>query len=336
MKLSELAKKIEAELRLSGEDIDIKGISGIETAQEGEITFISNPKYLKKVEETHASAVIVGEGVCIQKEISLLVAKNPYLAFAKALEILKAKKPEYKKGIDKNAVVLSPVPESVSIGAFCYIDKNVKIGENVVLMPCVYVGEGAEIGEGTFIYPNVSIREGVKIGKNCIIHCGTVIGSDGYGYVTIDGRHTKIPQTGTVEIHDNVEIGANVTIDRATIEATVIGEGTKIDNLVQIAHNVKIGKHCLIVAQVGIAGSTKIGDFVTVAGQAGIAGHLNIGNRVVIGAQAGVIGNVPDGEVVSGFPARKHSLMMKVYAAMLELPEIIKKLKIKNEKWRKG
>lgn len=328
MKLSQLAQKISA--RLEGRDIEIKGIAGIEEAQESEITFVSNPKYVPLIKTTRAGALIVGENVKVAGK-SLLIAKNPYLAFMEALKILRPQKIERKPGISKTAVCNSLLNESVSVGDNCYIGFNVKIGKNSVVMPNVFIGDEVEIGENALIYPNVVIRENVKIGKNVIIHPGVVIGSDGFGYVQDKNRNIKIPQTGSVLIEDDVEIGANTTIDRATLGATVIGEGTKIDNLVQIAHNVRVGKHCIIVAQSGIAGSTSIGDFTTIAGQAGISGHLKLGSHVTVAAQAGVIGDIPDGETFSGYPARPHRAMMKVYAAMMRLPEILKKL---EGKWK--
>jgi len=329
MKLSELAERIGGELK--GADVEVTGISGIDNAGKGDITFVSNPKYLSKLKETRAGAVIIGEG--IDAGIPRVVSKNPYLSFAKALSVLREPPPKPAKGISKMAVVeTNGIPDSVSVGAFSYISKNVKLGEGVVIMPQVFIGEGSEIGELTFIYPNVTVRERAKIGSNVIIHSGTVIGSDGYGYVTVKGVHEKIPQTGNVVIEDDVEIGSNVSIDRAAIESTVIGQGTKIDNLVHIAHNIKIGKNCLILGQVGLAGSTEIGDNTTIASQGGVSGHLKIGKNVTIAARGGVIKDVADGEVVSGFPARKHSEMMKVQAAMMKLPELLKELKTKNRK----
>lgn len=327
MKLSELAERIGGELK--GGDVEIRDVAGLDEAAKGDITFVSNPKYLSKLKETCASAVIVAEGIDV--DIPRVVSKNPYLSFAKALSILREPPAKPAKGVSKMAVVESAgIPKSVSIGAFSYISKNVKIGKGVVIMPQVFVGEGVVIGDNAFIYPNVSIRENIKIGRNVIIHCGTVIGSDGYGYVQDEGIHKKVPQTGNVVIGDDVEIGSNTAIDRGTIDSTMIGAGTKIDNLVHIAHNVKIGKNCLILGQVGLAGSTQIGSNTIIASQAGVAGHLKIGNNVTIAARGGVIKDVKDGEIVSGFPARKHSEMMKVYAAMMKLPEVMKKLKEKN------
>jgi len=194
-------------------------------------------------------------------------------------------------------------------------------------MPQVFVGEDVSIGDECFIYPNVTIREKVVLGNRVIIHSGSVIGSDGYGYVRAGATQRKIPQAGNVVLGDDVEIGSNVSIDRGTIDSTVIGKGTKIDNLVHIAHNVRIGENCLILGQTGMAGSTIVGNNTVLASQSGIAGHLRIGNNVVVAARGGVIKDVGDGEIVSGFPARKHSEMMKVYAAMMKLPEILAKMK---------
>ncbi len=201
------------------------------------------------------------------------------------------------------------------------------IGDRTVISAGTYVGDKAVIGKDGLIYPNVIVREEVIIGDNVIIHPGAVIGADGFGYATEKGKHHKIPQIGTVEIGNGVEIGANVTIDRATLGKTSIGEGTKIDNLVQIGHNVKIGKNCLIVSQVGISGSTVIGDNVTLAGQAGLVGHIAIGDNAIVGAQAGVTKSVPPNTAVSGYPAREHRIAQKIDAQLIRLPKLYEQIK---------
>jgi len=273
-------------------------------ADSGEITFISNPKYTAALKKTRASAVIAPPG--LETGIPVVVCENPYLGFAKTISIFRDSPPRPDKGISSLASVSGAVAEGAAVGAFVFVGKGAKV-----------------VGENCFIYPNVTVRENVKLGNNVIIHSGSVIGSDGYGYVQDEGLHKKIPQAGNVVVGDNVEIGANVCIDRAALSSTVIGEGTKIDNLVHIAHNVKIGKFCLILGQTGIAGSTVIGDYTTLASQSGISGHLKIGDHVTVAAKSGVIKDLPDGVLVSGFPARNHREMMKVHAATMRLPEIL-------------
>ncbi|HLC16971.1 MAG TPA: UDP-3-O-(3-hydroxymyristoyl)glucosamine N-acyltransferase, partial [Thermodesulfovibrionia bacterium] len=261
MKLSELAVCVQGRVVGDG-TIEIKGIKGINEAEAGDITFISHNRYKKAISQSKASAVIAKEmidGIALPH----LLVNNPYYAFAKVLEIFH-KKESPTPGISQKAYI-SPdayvdngatVFEGVYVGPLCHIERG------TVLYPGVYVGEGSTIGEGTIIHPNVTIRENVTIGKNSIIHAGAVIGSDGFGYVFENGKHHKIPQVGGVVVEDNVEIGANVSIDRATLGNTIIATGTKIDNLVQIAHNVKIGQNCIIVAQTGISGSSVLGNGV--------------------------------------------------------------------------
>ena len=321
MKLSEIARRIGAQLK--GGEVEIRDIAEIEKASSGEITFLSNPKYLAALKKTKASAVIVPEG--LDAPIPSLVCKNPYLGFAKAISLFREPPPRPGDGISPLSSLDDPagIAENAAVAAFVFAGKGVKIGAGTAVMPHVFIGDGARIGENCFIYPNVTIREKVIIGNNVIIHSGSVIGSDGYGYVAADGAHKKIPQAGNVVIEDNVEIGANVCIDRAALSSTLIGEGTKIDNLVHIAHNVRVGKHCLILGQTGIAGSSVIGDYTTLASQSGVSGHLKIGKHVTVAARGGVIKDLPDGVIVSGFPARDHRQTLKAQAAAARLPKIL-------------
>ena len=325
--LGEIAKFLSGRL-IGDSEIIITGVGEAKDAKEGQITLASDRRYLKSALASSAAAVIVSEQIEENLTKSVIKVKNPSLAWAKTLGLF-AKKREAKPGIHPTAVVEEEVEigEGAEIGAHSFVGKAAKIGKEAIIYPLVYVGEGVEIGDNSMIHPQVSLREGVIIGKGVIIHSGSVIGSDGFGYVESDGKHIKIPQNGGVIIRDRVEIGANTTIDRATVGATVIGKGTKIDNLVQIAHNVTIGENCLVVAQVGISGSVRIGDGVTLAGQAGVADHLKIGNGAIVAARSVVIKNIDPGQIVSGFPARDHSKEMKVQALKMKLPELFARIK---------
>lgn len=325
-KLSEIAKLIGGKV-VGGPDVTITGVCGIKEAQEGDITFVANNKYFHLLNETRASAVITEEGV---KAVSvpLIYVDSPSLAFSKVVSFMAPDNIVHPIGLHKTAVVgkNASLGKDIALGAYVVIDDNASIGDNTVIYPGCFIGRGTSIGKGCIVYPNVSIRERIKIGNNVIIHSGAVIGSDGFGFVEVKGAHHKIPQIGTVEICDDVEIGSNVTIDRARFEKTIIGRGTKIDNLVQIAHNVIIGENCLIVAQTGISGSTKIGDRAILAGQAGLVGHIIIGEGAIVGAQGGVTKSVPANTFVSGYPARPHLEAMKSYAALQKLPETQKEI----------
>jgi len=309
------------------ENIKIKKIAPIDKAENGDITFLANKKYAHLLKDTKASAVILDKKIEDLK-IAQIITDNPYLAYAKLLTFF-TKKPFTHKGIDKNAFVdkTADIADNVTIFPGVYIGKNVKILENCVIYSGVFIGDNSKIGKNCIIYPNVSIYHDTVIGNNVIIHAGTVIGSDGFGFARDGEKYYKIPQIGNVVIEDDVEIGANCTIDRGAIESTVIRKGTKIDNLVQIAHNVEIGENCAIVAQVGISGSTKIGNNVVLAGQVGVAGHLKIGNNVMVGAKSGIGRNLKDGEIVSGAPAIDHKKWLKWAVSYERLPELIKKVK---------
>lgn len=334
MKLGEIADFIGGQV-VGNPEIDITGVSSIKDAQQGDITFLADKKKLPEVYSTNASAIITREEIK-GLSASMLIVDNPHLAFAKTLNIF------YKKtfkplGISKEAVIGSDVNfgDNVSIYPLVYIHNTASIGNRVTIFPCVYIGDNVTVGDDSTIYSNVTIRENVKIGKEVVIHSGTVIGSDGFGYVQEKGRHYKIPQVGGVIIEDDVEIGANVTIDRATIGNTLIGSGTKIDNLVQIAHNVKIGKNCLIVAQVGVGGSVEIGDGVVLGGQVGVRDHVKIGNGVMVGAQSGIGHDIPDGQVFSGSPAIPHKNWLRAQTIYAKLPEYLKRLQELERKVKK-
>ena len=323
MKLKELAQWIGGTVVGDGE-VEIHSVASIEDAKEGEITFIANPKYLSKLNQTRASAVIVSPEV-IPGEKPLLCVKNPYLAFAKILALF-TQKPYQSKGIDSNAWVspTAQLGEDLTVYPFVYIGDRCHIGDRVTLYPGVYVGEDSSIGEDSILHANVSIYPGMTIGKRVILHSGVVVGSDGFGYAKEGGKNFKVPQVGKVEIEDDVEIGSNTSIDRGTLGNTIIRRGAKIDNLVQIAHNVLIGEDSIIVAQVGISGSTKLGSNVTLAGQVGLTGHIEIGDNVMIGAQSGVAQDVPADQALTGSPAMPHREFLRAVTVFPKLPEMRK------------
>ncbi|MFH1768240.1 MAG: UDP-3-O-(3-hydroxymyristoyl)glucosamine N-acyltransferase [Candidatus Omnitrophota bacterium] len=330
--LGEIADLIGGEL-VGDSTILITGISGIKEAHEGDITFLANPKYQRLMTTTKASAVITSKDVSDRKR-ALIRTDNPSLAFSKVIEIVSTNHLGCPKGIHPTAIISKSavLGENVALGPYVVIEDGVKIGGNTVVYSGCYIGHHTEIKEGCLIYPNVTIRERVQIGDKVIIHSGTVIGSDGFGFATVKGIQKKIPQIGTVLIEDYVEIGANVTIDRARFDKTVIGKGTKIDNLVQIAHNVIIGPNCIIVAQAGISGSTTLGKGVIIAGQGGVVGHISIGDGAVIAAQAGVTKSILPNTKVSGYPAKPHSVAKRVNACLQRLPQAYVKIKELEEK----
>ena len=284
-------------------DLVMHGIAPLSEATPEHLSFLANPKYAAQVPTTRAGAVLVAEDFA-GDDVRLVRVKNPYLAMATVAAKWFASR-HRPRGISPLAVV-SPsatLGRDVAIGPFATIGDDVVLGDGVTIYQHVSIEPGCTIGDETTIYPLVSIYERTAIGRRCILHSGVVVGSDGYGFATEGGRHHKVPQIGRVRIEDDVEIGSNTTIDRGTIGETVIGEGTKIDNLVQIGHGVKIGKHCLLVAQVGIAGSTELGDYVVAAGQSGFSGHLKIGSRAQIAAKSAVLHDVAEGAKVMGSPA---------------------------------
>jgi UDP-3-O-[3-hydroxymyristoyl] glucosamine N-acyltransferase len=324
-KLRELAQWVGGTVVGDGE-VEITGASSIEEARAGEITFIASPKYLPKLDETKASAVIVSPEVT-QANKPLLCVTNPYLAFSKIVSLF-FYKPYQPKGIDAKAWV-SPTAQlgkDITVYPFVYLGDRCRIGDRVILYPGVSIGEDSSIGEESVIYPNVSIYSGTVIGKRVILHSGVVVGSDGFGYVKDGKKNVKIPQVGSVEIEDDVEIGANTTIDRAALGKTIIRRGVKIDNLVQVAHNVVIGEDSIIVAQVGISGSTKIGSNVILAGQVGVVDHIEIGDNVMVGAQSGVSHDLAPNQGYAGSPALPHREFLRTITVFPKLPEMRKTL----------
>jgi UDP-3-O-[3-hydroxymyristoyl] glucosamine N-acyltransferase len=317
----------------------ITGFNGINEAGPGDLTFLSNPKYLPSLKNTKAGAVLVSPDIS-SEDVTLIYVDNPSLAFAKIMsECVGKVKPSFS-GVHPTAVFGKGVKlgDNVTLGPYTVIEDEVAIGDNTIVYGGCYIGRATSIGKDCLIYANVTLRESLSIGDRVAIHSGTVIGSDGFGYENVGGKHVKIPQAGTVVIEDDVEIGANVTIDRARFDKTFIGKGTKIDNLVQIAHNVIIGENSIIIAQVGISGSTEVGKGAILAGQAGVAGHLTIGEFAVVAAQAGVTKSVPPKTMVSGYPAKPHSDAQKVNACLQRLPhyvDTIRKLQARIEELEK-
>lgn len=332
--LGEIARLISGQVTGDAQTV-ITGISGIKEARKGDITFLANPKYLPLLKSSRASAVIAPHGV--QTDIPVIQVDNPSLAFAKLTSLIVGAPEKQFPGVHKTAVIAKSVRlgKNVSVGPCAVIEGDVTVGDNTTIYGGVYVGYRTQIGVDCLIYPNVSIRERSIIEDRVIIHSGAVIGSDGFGFADIDGVHRKIPQTGIVHIEKDVEIGANVTVDRARFDKTLIGQGTKIDNLVQIAHNVQIGKNCIIVSQAGVAGSTIIGDNVVIAGQTGIAGHLTVGEGAIVAGKSGVIEDVPPKAKVWGYPAKPHLHAKRVNAALQKLPDYAKKIRELEEKIRK-
>jgi UDP-3-O-[3-hydroxymyristoyl] glucosamine N-acyltransferase len=338
MKLKDIAELVEGTVEGNGELL-VANIATLGDASAEDIAVFFDPKLEGELLGTKACAVVVQENMkgleVIMGKIKRPVIKtsNPKLAMLRLLEKY------YPTGISDvpsgvHASVImgngTKLGKDVSIGPYTVIEKNVIIGGKCVIQANCYIGSGVIMGEGCFVYANTTIREKVVMGSHVIIHSGAVIGSDGYGYVTLNGKHRKIPHIGMVNIGDDVEIGANVAIDRGTMGKTVIGSGTKIDNLVHIAHNVSIGKNCLILGQVGIGGSTEIGDNVTMASQSGVIDHAVVGDGAIIAAKTGAIKDVKPGEIVTGFPARPHKEFLKIQASMTRLPELVKLLRKKE------
>jgi len=340
MKLGEIAKILNG--RLDGDpDTEITGVAEIERAGAGDIAFVTNEKYLVELRHSGASAAVLQEGFRVDidnRQKSYLFVKNPRLSLSYLLELFYPPSPPPSprrgegqgegKGIDSTASIKTQkIGNDVTIHAFACIEDDAEIGDNVVIYPFTFVGRGSKIGASSIIYSNVNIYHDVIIGKNAIIHSGAVIGSDGFGFVKDEnGKYRKIPQVGNVIIEDDVEIGANTCIDRATLGSTVIKKGVKIDNLVQIAHNVTVGDNTVIAGQTGVSGSCNIGKNVVMGGQAGIADHLNIGDGVVLAGRAGAAGDLEAG-VYSGMPAIEHNLWKRIQIGLAKLPETIKKVR---------
>lgn len=305
--------------------VTLSGFAPAGSAKPGDLTFAENDIYFARAEQSSASAVLVDAQ--FQSKKPLIKVPNARVGFARAMTLF-FPEPSFASGIHPSSVVAesAEIDPTAYIGPLCIIGANVRIGARAVLQGHAHIGDGVQIGEQCCLYPHVTLYPRVQLGRRVRVHAGTVIGADGFGYVFDSGLHRKIPQVGNVIVHDDVEIGANVTIDRGALGPTVIGKGTKIDNLVQIAHNVSIGEHCLVIAQTGIAGSSRLGNYVTLAGQVGVAGHLKIGNGVTIAAQSGLMHDIPDGQKWFGTPAMPDRKMKRQLLAMHQLPELLRRV----------
>jgi UDP-3-O-[3-hydroxymyristoyl] glucosamine N-acyltransferase len=322
---AEIARHLGGEV-VGDPQLPLRGFAPADRAQPGDLTFAENENYFHRAEQSAASAIII-DGPFTSSAKVLIRVPNARIAFAKVLPLF-FPEPVLPAGIHPTAVVAASaaIDPSAHIGPHCVIGEKVVIGPRCALHGGDHVGANCRLGEEVVLFPNVTLYAGTEIGNRVRIHAGTVIGSDGFGYVQDGGMHRKVPQIGNVIIRDDVEIGANVTIDRGALGPTTIGRGTKIDNLVQVAHNVTIGDHCLLVSQVGIAGSTRLGNYVILAGQVGLAGHLKIGNRVSVAAQSGVMTSIPDGEKWLGSPAAPDRQTKRQMIALQRLPELLRRV----------
>jgi UDP-3-O-[3-hydroxymyristoyl] glucosamine N-acyltransferase len=307
-------------------EVALSGFAAADGARPGDLTFAENETYFQRAAASAASAILVAEDHPPAGK-TLIRVPNARVGFAQVLPLF-FPDPVFPPGVHLSAVVAATaeIDPAAHVGPLCCVGDRVRIGPRAVLHSGVHVGDDCQIGEGAHLMPRVTLYPRTICGKRVRIHAGAVIGADGFGYVFDQGAHRKIPQVGHVVLHDDVEIGANTTIDRAALGSTVVGKGVKIDNLVQVAHNVVIGEHSILVAQVGIAGSTKIGNYVTIAGQAAVAGHLRIGDRAIIMAQAGVMNHVPEGEKWLGAPAQPHVVMKRQWLAIARVPDLLRRV----------
>ena len=329
---------------IGDENVKVSNLSKIEEGKAGTLTFLANPKYTPHIYTTQASIVLVNKGFTPEGEIkaTLIEVEDAYACLAMLLNMVNAARPE-KKGIEEGSLVAASatLSDSIYIGAFAYIGEHAVLGEGCKIYPQAYIGDNVKIGNNTTIYPGVKIYHDCVIGNNCIIHAGAVIGADGFGFAPHDGKYVKIAQIGNVVIEDNVEIGANTTIDRATMGSTVIHEGVKLDNLIQVGHNVEIGESTVMAAQCGIAGSTKIGSHCMMGGQVGVAGHITVGDHVNVGAQTGIPNHIDPNSTLLGTPAMPAREFARVSVLMRKLPELSQTIRelqkeIKSLKQQRG
>lgn len=330
VKLADICRRIGAPCPPEAPNMDIRGVASLEEAGPEDISFLSNSRYARHLDTTVARAVVVPAECDVPLHLTALRVADPYFAFLQLLGLFNTRSPDdIAGGVHPDACIHpdAVLGDSVSVGPCAVIGAGVTVGDRTVIGPCTVILQGCTVGKECLFYPNVTVMDGCRIGDRVILHAGVVVGSDGFGFALHDGAYRKIPQIGTVEIGDDVEIGANTCIDRAAFGVTRIGSGTKIDNLVQIAHNVRIGAHTIIAAQTGISGSTTVGNRVRMGGQAGLVGHIRVGDGSSVAAQAGVTKDVPDGETVSGYPAKRHMESMRLEAALRKLPDLMHRVR---------
>ncbi len=324
--VSEIARLVGGEVQ-GDAGRPIRGVAALDAAGPGDLSFVANPRYLPYLHASSAGAVLVARGLDAEVPAGAAAIRvaDPHAALALVLPVLYPEEPA-PPGVHPTAVVGedAEIGEGASVGAYAVVGRGVRIGARARIGAQTVVGDGCAVGADSVLHPHVTLYRGVTVGERCTVHAGTRLGADGFGYAFVDGAHRKVPQVGGCRIEDDVEIGANTTIDRGSVGDTVVGRGTKIDNLVQVGHNCRIGRHVIVVSQVGISGSTTVGDYAVLGGQAGVQGHITIGAGARVGGQAGVIGDVAAGETVSGYPARPHREAMRTSALVLRLPELVK------------
>jgi UDP-3-O-[3-hydroxymyristoyl] glucosamine N-acyltransferase len=323
---AEIARHLQGEVTGDG-TVVLSGFAPAECAQPGDLTFAENESYFKRAEQSAASAILVDGKFNSVKKV-LICVPNARIAFARVLPLF-FPEPVLRPGIHPTAIVASSarLDQTVHVGPYCVIGEGVQIGARSILQGGSIIGDNCRLGEEVNLFPNVTVYPRTEIGHRVRIHSGTVVGADGFGYVLDGGVHRKVPQMGNVLIGDDVEIGANVTVDRGALGPTTIGRGTKIDNLVQVAHNVTIGEHCLVVAQAGIAGSTRLGNYVVLGGQVGLAGHLKVGDHASVAAQSGVMHDIPSGEKWFGYPAQPDRQTKRQMIALQQLPDLLRRVR---------
>lgn len=308
----------------------IEGLSGLEEAQPGQLSFYGNARYKRALLQTRASAVLIGGEAPERGGLTVVKVKNPHLAFARIAQVFFPRR-RFEPGISPRAEVhpAARVDPTATVMAFAVVEEGARVGARAILYPGAHLGPGAEVGDDTLVYSNAVVAEGCVVGARCILHSGSVVGADGFGFAfdLEKPEHVKIPQAGIVRVEDDVELGACACVDRATLGETFIGRGTKIDNLVQVAHNVRVGPHSILCAQAGISGSSELGQGVVLAGQVGVVGHVKIGDLVRVGAQSGVTSDVRQGAVVTGSPAIDHARFLRESASIHQLPELLKEVR---------
>jgi UDP-3-O-[3-hydroxymyristoyl] glucosamine N-acyltransferase len=329
LSVSELSRLIAGEVEGDGERI-VRGVAPLEGAGPDDLSFVANPRYLRYLPTTAAGAVLLPRALDSAPPAGVVAIRvdDPYAALAAVLPVLYPERTDPPE-IHPTAVIgeEAELGEGVTIGAYAVIGRRVRIGDRCRIAAHVVIGDDCVLGADSLLHPQCTLYPGVRLGERCVIHGGARLGSDGFGFALVQGAQRKIPQVGGCVLGDDVEVGANTTIDRGSVGDTVVGSGTKIDNLVQIGHNCRIGQHVLLISQVGVAGSTTVGDHAILGGQVGVQGHIRIGAGARVGGQAGVIGDVPDGANVSGYPARPHREALRAQAALLRLPELVQKLR---------